>query len=337
MKTHEETFRTVLKKRDEIVNKKQQRNASLKRTLVPAACGIAVVLAGVGLWRGGIFQKAIKLAPTAQIPQGGIDSPEPTYYKETELPVGQTEILLERQTEIAPDRQTTDEGNASRGQEEPSSGGMTLVSPENTRTPNEAVSEGRTPIEGPSDGGSYGGDTPHYSYVPLLPQNLEIVATGETVTDEEAKAYFAERKASLASALSASGVPADNIRIGEKGYSHVCYNGYEGERLEARENFRDYLVYNGDTLIAIVTLTKENGTISDTLSLGAPWFADYSAFLKTHRGEELVFVYAKWTEIILTPDGGMYSPLAGVLPEVFMEGIEDPYHLFYHPSAVYVP
>ena len=173
--------------------------------------------------------------------------------------------------------------------------------------------------------------------VPVLPQNLEIVTTGEKITDEEAAAYFAERKGSLAQSLGASGVAADNIRISEKGYCHVCYSGVEGERLEVRENFRDYLVCNGETLIAIVTLYKENGKFYDTPSFGAPWFGDYAAFLRQHRGEELVYVYAGSAEIILTPDGGMYSPLAGIIPAYYMEGIKDPYHVFYHPGDVYVP
>ena len=320
MKTYDETYRSVLEKRDEIVKQKERRSKTLKKTLIPLACGFAVILAGAGLWRSGVFQKAIETAPTAGMPA-------PTDREETGLPVGQKEI--------APDRQPTNGESASRGQEEPSSGGVTLVGPEDEGAPGEAVSEGQRPSGGPEDG-SYG-DPGSYSFVPRLPADPEIVAVGEKITDEEAKAYFAERKGSLASALSASGVAADDIRISEKGYSHVCYEGWEGERLEARENFRDYLVYNGDTLIAIVTLYKEDGKLYDTPAFGAPWFGDYDAFLKAHRGEALVYVYAKGAEIIFTPDGGMYSTLAGILPEVYMEGIEDPYHLFYHPSAVYVP
>jgi hypothetical protein len=184
-----------------------------------------------------------------------------------------------------------------------------------------------------SDGnaGGYG-----YFMIPAL-LTREIVTVGEKITDEEAAGYFAEDGGHLTASLWASGVPTENLHISEKGYCHVCYAGVEGEKLEVRENFRDYLVYNGSSLVAIVTLSKENGHLYSTPSLGAAWLDDYSAFLNSHRGEELVYVYAGFAEIILTPSGGMYAPVPSIVPEWYMQGIEDPYHVFYHPGDVYVP
>ena len=329
MKTYEETIRAVFAGRDEFIKKEQQRKKKLNRTIIPLACGLAVILLGVGIWRSGILQKAPITLPT-----------EPSV--QTTLPVisqdettGQPSPTSEQTPESVP-------SSVAEITEVPASQGYSVPipsepTPDTSSTTVPAVQPGTSDVpDGENFGGPSGGGTGYLS-IPVIPFNREIVTTGEKITDEEAAAYFAERKGSLAQSLGASGVAADNIRISEKGYCHACYSGLEGERLEVRENFRDYLVYNGETLIAIVTLYKENGKLYDTPAFGAPWFSDYAAFLRQHRGEELVYVYAGFAEIILTPDGGMYSALSGIIPEYYMEGTEDPYHIFYHSSDVYIP
>lgn len=189
------------------------------------------------------------------------------------------------------------------------------------------------------DGGNYGGESGGMDVrIPALPANREIVEVGEQISDEEAAAYFAQNLGSLASSLSASGVEADSLRVSTKGYSHVCYSGVEGERLEARLNFRDYLVYNGEKLVSIVTLYKEDGKLYSTPAFGAPWFDAYDAFLRDRRGQALVYVYAGFAEIILTPDGQICSPLGGGTDASrYFEGVDDPYSLFFHPAAMYIP
>ncbi|MBQ6019479.1 MAG: hypothetical protein IJL26_04785 [Clostridia bacterium] len=191
----------------------------------------------------------------------------------------------------------------------------------------------------PPDAGNYGDESGGMDVcIPVLPADRTIVETGERITEEEAAAYFAQNLGSLASALSASGVPADSLRVSEKGYSHVCYSGLAGERLEARVNFRDYLVYNGEELVAIVTLYKENGQLYATPAFGAAWFGTYSDFLKRHWREALVYVYAGSLEIILSPDGRVFSAVgAGGDASRYFEGVDDPYSLFFHPAAVYIP
>lgn len=331
MKTYDETIRAVFAGRDEIIKKEQQRNKKLKRTLIPLACGFAVILLGVGIWRSSILQKTPTMLPTepnVQTTLPAISQDETT---------GQPSQASEQTPESVP-------SSVAERTEVPASQGYSVPipsepTPDTASTTVPAVQPGTTVApDGENFGGPSGGEIgTGYFAIPLIPFNREIVTTGEKITDEEAAAYFAERKGSLAQSLGASGVAADNIRISEKGYCHACYSGLEGERLEVRENFRDYLVYNGETLVAIVTLYKENGKFYDTPSFGAPWFNDYAAFLREHRGEELVYVYAGLAEIILLPDGGMYSALSGIVPEYYMEGTEDPYHVFYHPSDVYIP
>lgn len=319
MKTYEETVRAVLAGRDERLKQKQRKTTLLKRTAIPLACGTAAILIGIGAFRLGRLPLGAPRLPEqcGAVPTAPAISPAQDGAAGTEAYApGWSETPSEGRTVQAPEETGTSEGPVT----------TPAAPPETTKTPDEG-----------NYGGPSGGQTGHYVRIPVLPQNLEIVAVGERITDEEAAAYFAGRKGALAQTLSACGVPADDIRISEKGYGHVCYAGVEGERLEMRENFRDYLVYNGDTLVAIVTLSKENGRLFDTPAFGAPWFADYAAFLNAHRGEELVYVYAGLAEIILTPDGGMYSALSGIVPEWYLEGVENPYRVFYHPDAVFVP
>jgi len=172
--------------------------------------------------------------------------------------------------------------------------------------------------------------------IPTLPATNEIDLVGDKITEEEAKQYFEETSASIISSLSASGVEADNIRISDTGYCHINYDGTAGKNLEIRQNFRDYLVYNGDRLVAIVTLTKDNGLLSSTPAFGGEWFDDYNEFLKQHEGQKLVYLYAGWMEIIIAPDNTCTNPM-GLDVSEYLKGIEDPYKWFYNKAAVYTP
>ena len=99
-----------------------------------------------------------------------------------------------------------------------------------------------------------------------------VKVVGEKITDAEAKAYLAENTW-VGSALAASGVSFEDISYSETGYCHVSYDGTEGKQLEVRQNFRDYLAYSDSgKLIAIITITKENGKLSASPAFGGPWF-----------------------------------------------------------------
>ncbi len=285
---------------------RKQKTAAVKRTVIPLTCVCAVALAAAVVWKSGLL--------TNPKP---IDSSQPSATDTTLPPPADT---------------TVPPANNGADSAEPTVNEPTVPASNDTTSP---------------DVGNYGDPSGGVGYfaVPALPFDpatgerlTEIVTTGEPLTDEEAAAYFAQNGAHLTTSLAASGVPTDKLRISEKGYGHVSYSGVEGERLEWRQNFRDYLVYNGDELIAIVTLVKENGQIYDTPAFGAPWFSTYEKILNEHRGEELVYVYAGMAELILAPDGSAYAPIGpGVRPEIYLEGVDDPYHLFYTPGAVYVP
>lgn len=195
---------------------------------------------------------------------------------------------------------------------------------------------------------SSGGDTGNLWAIPALPFDRSFEITGERITDEEAKAYFDEHRESIISSLSASGVPIDNVdvRIAETGYCHVYYDGAEGKSFEIRQNYRDYLVYIGEEeeLAAIITLFKENGELYDTPMFGAAWFEGYGDYLKEHKGEKLIYVYASWYEIIIAPDNTYFNPM-GVdynaqglnITSKYLEGVDKPYEVFYHEAATYTP
>ena len=182
-----------------------------------------------------------------------------------------------------------------------------------------------------TDGGNVGG-----WFIPALPDNKEISITGEAITDEEAMEYFRNNQNGIIGSLSSSGVASDSVRISETGYCHINYNGEEGKSFEIRQNYRDYLVYNGDNLIAIITLYKENGELFNTPSFGARWFDDYNNYLKSHKNERLVYIYAGWLEIIIAPDNTYFNPM-GYDVSQYLEGIEKPYEVFYHEKAIYIP
>ena len=179
----------------------------------------------------------------------------------------------------------------------------------------------------------------------MLPEKSakeQLERSGEQLTDKQAKAYFKENLPWLQSALSASGVSADDLRVSERGYGHVFFENFANSGKQTpvcaiRQNFRDYPVWNGDELVAIVTLVKENGKIYATPAFGGAWFRDFGAFLNEHKGEKLLFLYfGGQTEFVLTPDGKVRNPQGMELVPDF-GSITQPYAFFYCDEAVYVP
>lgn len=186
---------------------------------------------------------------------------------------------------------------------------------------------------------SMGGDS-NGLCIPFRPEysaRERVSIMGEKLTDEEAAEYFKTNKNAITSSLSSSGVNADDIQISEKGYSHLSYTGAEDKLLELNQNYRDYLVYNGKKLIAIVTLVKENGKIYDNISFGAKWYDSFNKKLNEHKGEKLTFLYAGSIEIVVAPDGDCFCPMGWDVSD-YMEGIDDPYKFFYaHEQCIYIP
>lgn len=195
-----------------------------------------------------------------------------------------------------------------------------------------------------NDGGETGGSISSVIsslYIPVPPCMCNaqdgINVTGAEITDPEAQQYFKDNYALLKSSLSASGVSVDDFTISEKGYCHISYDGTEGKMLELRQNYRDYLVYNGKELVAIITLVKDdNGKLWDSPAFGASWFKAFNDFLQNNRGQELIFIYAKNTELVLGTQS-MMNPQGYADPTRYLDSIDDVYNYFYHEKAVYIP
>ncbi len=326
MKTDNEMTRAIL---DEVKTRKAKRK---RRTAVAiSVLTLALLLTGaVTAQQLGLFPPRAKGEPDAGTTAATAGQPEtsagttgqPSFATQT------TVVGTQTATTNGLDTQITSTANCTTLQS------TTQTPPDVTEITTQGYSVAQPPKD-ESGGDGYGGNIGGVR-IPALPQDRTIQYTGEAITDEEAAAYFKENTW-LQSALDSSGVDADGIRFASHGYCHVNYDGTKGKPLEVRRNFRDYLVWNGKgDLIAIVTLTKENGALSATPAFGGPWFGDYNAFLKAHKGEALVFVYAGWMELVLTPDGGVFNP-QGTDVSRYLEGVEAPYEIFRCDAASYTP
>ena len=328
MKTDNEMTRAIL---DEVKTRKAKRK---RRTAVGVSVlTLALLLTGaVTAQQLGLFPPRAKGEPDTGTTAATAGQPETSA-----MTTGQSSALPQTQTTVVGTQTATTNGL----DPQITTTANCTTAPSTTQTPpdvTEITTRGYSVAQPPkeeSGGDGYGGNIGGVR-IPALPQDRTIQYTGEAITDEEAAAYFKENTW-LQSALGSSGVDADGLRYADHGYCHVSYDGTEGKPLEVRRNFRDYLVWNGKgDLIAIVTLTKENGALSDTPAFGGPWFADYNAFLKAHKGEALVFVYAGWMELVLTPDGGVYNP-QGTDVSRYLEGVKNPYEIFCCDAASYTP
>ena len=186
-------------------------------------------------------------------------------------------------------------------------------------------------------GGDYGEET-RYTDRPYIPSNSEIVLTGTPITEEDGNEYIAQHMDLFTSMLSSFGVSTDNLRF-SSGYHHVRYEGVEGESLTIDLSFVDYLIYSNDELVAFLTLYRDinSGEILQTLGYGGPWFPEFDRFLQSHKGEDILFLYAGSLEIVLAPDGTIKNPQGLEEDEVakYFEGLDDPYTYFYHDLATY--
>ena len=197
-----------------------------------------------------------------------------------------------------------------------------------------------------------GGDSP-LSALPEKKAREQLVRSGEKLTDKQAQSYFKENLSWLQSALSASGVPAENLHVSARGYCHVTTElaatpqtdvtsgeiaaGGSMPVCALHQNFRDYPVWNENELVAIVTLVSENGELYATPAFGGPWFSAFGDFLNMHKGEKLLFLYfGGQAEYVLTPDGKVRNVQGQELAPDF-GGIENPYDFFYCPEAIYIP
>ena len=176
-----------------------------------------------------------------------------------------------------------------------------------------------------------------------LPESNVITHTGEKITDAEAKEYFDTYYSAIASTLKACGVPSDKLTISEKGYCHVKSNQ---EGLEVSDDFRDYLAYNDDELVSVITLTKSNGIISYNPAFGSASYDDFEKLLHDYEGQTLIFIYADYVnddstvdlviEMILTPDGKCFDMSGNDITEE-MQWLINPYEWYYDESAAYTP
>lgn len=170
----------------------------------------------------------------------------------------------------------------------------------------------------------------------------EIRPSGEdcVLTVEEANAFMTERLPAYREELRASGLSIDELRFAPNGYGHIR-TGDSGNELIL--NARDFLLYDGDELVAMVTVIKEPDRISGGLSWGGPWFSEYQAFLEAHKGEALVYLYVGDVDAILTPDGQIFTLLNTGRPGYGIEDAVDPaeqpryYEFFRRDENTYIP
>ena len=131
-----------------------------------------------------------------------------------------------------------------------------------------------------ADGGLAGGvgDAANLSVAQIVRRGIRT--EGEVLSDEEGYAYVTQYKDALLDTLTVSGVKMSRPRFAEKGIGHLSIHS---DGAVMKTNWREFLVYDGDEIVAVYTLYKENGLIHATPSWGSPSYADYSRFLAEHR------------------------------------------------------
>ena len=318
MKTNDEIYNIVMDRRDEYIENRRVKNKRIR------SAGVAVLAIAVFVTVGTISHKK----NTADVQAQGEERESVIDYSEIS-----TADVYEDQTEISRAFDINSEYDYGEYETE-------TVRMEEKSTIVQIYHGADVPDNNSQEYEGSGEITGGFC-IPVIPEMCGaengVVVTGEKISDEEAISFLKENTW-IVSSLSASGVATDDIRYSDKGYCHVSYDGTEGKQLEVKQNFRDFLVYNNDELVAIVTLTKENGTLNATPAFGGPHFKEFNDFLQKHKGEKLLFVYASFMEIIITPDGECMNPQGyDVSEEYGLDALDNPYDYFYSEEATYIP
>ena len=163
----------------------------------------------------------------------------------------------------------------------------------------------------------------------------KITITGKqyAFSDEEAIHYLNQVKNGIINTLTVSGIDASQLEIKENGYSHIRT---ENNGNEMAMNWRDYLAYNGEKLIAIIQVTKDKTGIKHHLSFGGTWFSRYEDFLRQYKGTELVYIYIGDVEAFIDPDNQVI-PLIDTDISSTLDENQQYYQYFKTECNVYIP
>ena len=133
---------------------------------------------------------------------------------------------------------------------------------------------------------------------------IRLVGTDYWLSDKEGYDFLQENYEGIRNSLIASGVCAENMIICEHGYGHL-----RTDDNTLAVNWRDYLIYNDEVLISIITVSKDSEGTWYGIAFGGTWYEKYNAFLTQHRGDKLVYLYNGTAEWIVTPDNRIYTIL----------------------------
>ncbi|MBR2751711.1 MAG: hypothetical protein IKG93_01635 [Clostridiales bacterium] len=151
------------------------------------------------------------------------------------------------------------------------------------------------------------------------------------LTNEEAYAFLMENYAGIKNSLEASGVNAQNMVISETGYGH-----YRTNDNSVAVNWRDFLVYNDEDLISVISVSKDENGLWYGIAFGGSWYSQYNSFLQQHAGQQLVYLYYGDMEAIVTPDNKIYRFMDFAEFEGLVDGF-DYYSFFNQETNTYIP
>jgi hypothetical protein len=160
--------------------------------------------------------------------------------------------------------------------------------------------------------------------------DCELTGTDYAFKDTDGYLFLTENLGNIEKDTGWNSELTEKPRVSENGYSHL-YIGDDGNELAV--NVRDYLIYSGETLACIATVTNDEKGMSYRLEYGSDWIEGYGDILEDYAGRELVYVYAQGAEVILTPDSKVLSPQGNSVPQIFeTQNVAEYYDYYKYPQ-----
>lgn len=287
MKTHEEMFESVLRRRDEYEIKKYKRNKALI-SAAAGVCSLAIVICGVTLYsRNNAPGKSQETAPAINMTEIKPDGMYETFVedetKETNT-IAENYVIDETATQAVIIEETTSVITAT-------------TKPVKTNTANAETAKPESADEMKAEAGDRDAALPYIS-------GVNIALKGETITDAELKAYI-KKNAEYMVASVAFDLGKGEYRVCTKGYRPLTVSAQDG--LFINTGFVDCPITKDGKIVAVVTVYKDNGVLYDSVAYGGNGFATIQRAFDENPDEDLVFIYVNEVpEVIITKENKMY-------------------------------
>ena len=154
---------------------------------------------------------------------------------------------------------------------------------------------------GEYDGGNQGGTMQGT----LKIEDAKIINGDNSLSEDEAENYFDDNGFQAISYILPSRMGLDELDTSASLYGFSYLDITSDPEIDVSTKY--YLIFNGDDVFAITSLTKVSDGLRQNSTSFPEWIDELDAFLKEHTGEDVAFVRFKSRIYCIAPDNSCFA------------------------------